>query len=319
MKLSKNLILEGIFSVETPDTAGEVLDVAGADISDLQTGKAPLNTEHINPDDADKEDMHKNHEGFQGFNSIIGRVVNAKKIFSDKDCETDRERHAWNEFKKPMIYGSVEVWDGPEAHDNARAAAAIARMFNKTQEGPQLGLSVEGSTVKREGNTLKRTVIRKMAMTMKPANRAATVDIVSDSSASQVAKSMSAKTARGELEPLRKSIAMQYVHFTLPSIVNDHGLSSALGKLKKALTADMPSAAPGALSGGAALQKESQLAKLVKLFGNKPPSRGLIKAQIKGISDEDAAKVEEYFQKKSLSKNMALASSIYEELFGKKK
>lgn len=318
MKLSKNLILEGIFSVETPDTSGEVLDVQGADISDLQTGKAPLNTEHINPEDADKEEMHKNHEGFQGFNSIIGRVINAKKIFSDKDCASDRELSAWNEFRKPMIYGSVEVWDGPDAHDNARAAAAIARMFNKHQEGPQLGLSVEGSTVKREGNILKRTVIRKMAMTMKPANRAATVDIVSDSSSPQVAKSMSAKTAEGGLEPLRKSVAMQYVHFNLPQTLNDYGLSNALGKLKKALDAGSASAAPSALSGGAALQKESQLAKLVKLFGNKPPSKGLIKAQIPGISDEDAAKVEEYFIRKSLSKNINLATSLYEELFGKK-
>lgn len=317
MKLTKNILMEGIFSVETPDTSGEVLNVEGADISDLQTGKAPLNTEHINPEDAEEVRKDEKNKGFEGFNSIIGRVVNAKKIFSQDDCGSDRERAAWSEFKKPMIYGAVEIWDGPDAHDNARAAAAIARMFSKSQEGPQLGLSVEGATIKREGNQLKRTVIRKMALTMKPANKAATVDIVSDSSAPRVSKSVSALAYEGGQEPLRKSISMTSMHIDVPVIPKDFGLSDALASLRKALTAGTPSAAPSSLSGGEALQGESQLAKLVKLFGNKPPSRGLLKAKVPGISDEMCAKVESYFKKRELSKNMKLTETAYAEMLGK--
>jgi len=316
--LKKNILLEGIFSCESPDTSGEVLSVAGADISDLQTGQATLNTEHINPEDADNAEMHKNTEGFQGFNSIVGRVVNAKKIFSDKDCQSDRELLAWRKMRKPMIYGTVEIWDGPDAHDNARAAASIARMFNKQKEGPQLGLSVEGSTLDREGNILKRTVIRKMALTMKPAFREARVDIVEDS-APQVAKSMSKPTIEGGFEPLRKSVAMQHLAVITTEIPKDFGLSKALDNLKKALTAGTPVAAPNALSGGEALQKESQLAKLLKLVGKKSPSVALIKTLVPGISNDDAAKVELAIKKKKHGDNIELANRLYSEIFGPKK
>lgn len=335
MNLNKNLILEGIFSVETPDTSGEVLSVEGADISDLQSGRATLNTEHINPEDADKEEMHKNgdqdQDDFKGFNAIVGRVVNAKKIFTPDDCKTDREMEAWNEFRKPMIYGSVEIWDGPDAHDNARAAASIARMFSKSKEGPQLGLSVEGATLERSGNFLKKTVIRKMALTMKPANKAATVDIVADTSAPQVSKSMKKTTNDGGLEPLRKSVSMQYMNTVIPSQFNDFGLSSALTNLRKALTAGSPSAAPSSLSGGDALQKESlgkqlsraggmsQLDKLIMLVGKKSPSQGLIKTLVPGISHEDAAKVEKAIRDRQHESNVQLAKRLYDEMFGKPK
>jgi len=317
-KLQKNLVLEGPFSVETPDTSGEVLKIEGADISELQTGKSHLNTEHISPTDADKNEVHKDHDGYRGFQSIIGRVVNAKKIFSDKDCATDRELKAWNEFRKPMIYGQVEIYDGENAHENAKAAAALVRMFNNISNGPRFGLSVEGSTIEREGNLLKRTVIRSMAGTLKPANRAATVDIVADSSAPQVTKSMSAKTYEGGHEPLRKSVSMQYIS-VVPTvdIPNDFGLSQALVSLRKALTAGMTNSSPGSLTGGAALQKESQLAKLVKLVGPKLPSRDSIKKAIPGISDEDAKRIEAYFKKKSLKKNTEVAESVFEEMIGK--
>lgn len=335
MILNKNLILEGIFSVETPDTSGEVLSVEGADISDLQSGKATLNTEHINPEDADDEEIHKrdgeNRDDFKGFNAIVGRVINAKKIFSPDDCKSEREMTAWNEFRKPMIYGSVEIWDGPDAHDNARAAASIARMFSKAQEGPQLGLSVEGATLDRQGNFLKKTVIRKMALTMKPANKAATVDIVADTSAPRVSKSMSKATADGGLEPLRKSVSMQYINTVIPNQINDFGLSSALQNLRKALTAGSPSAAPSALSGGDALQKESlgkqlsnagkmsQLDKLIMLVGKKSPSRALIKTLVPGASEDDCAKIELAVRKRLHESNVDLAKRLYDEMFGKAK
>lgn len=334
MELKKNVLMSGIFSVETPDTAGEVLDVKGADISDLQTGKATLNTEHINPDDADKSEMHKDEEGkdsddFKGFQSVVGRVVNAKKIFSDADCEDDRELHAWKSYQKPMIYGTVEIWDGPDATDNARAAASIARMFSKSKEGPQLGLSVEGATIKREGNYLKETVIKKMALTMKPANRSATIDIVKDESAPQVSKSMSSKTTEGAYEPLRKSIAMndmQYIPDVETVVLTGidaiaSQFANALQNLRKTLTAGGMNAAPGSLTGGSALQKESQspqLAKLVKLLGNKSCNLSEIKKAVPGISDKDAETVMKVIKHRQVRKTMAMAQDCYSQMIGKK-
>lgn len=334
VELKKNVLLSGIFSVETPDTAGEVLDVKGADISDLQTGKATLNTEHINPDDAEKSEMHKDENGdekddFKGFQSVVGRVVNAKKIFSDADCDDDLELRAWKNYQKPMIYGTVEIWDGPDAHPNAQAAASIARMFHKSKEGPQLGLSVEGATIKREGNLLKQTVIKKMALTMKPANRSATIDVVKDDQAPLVSKSMSSKTTEGAYEPLRKSVAMDSMQF-VPNIeeVVLSGMdaitaqfASALQNLRKTLTAGGMNAAPGSLTGGSALQPEhqgSQLHKVVKLLGNKPLSREAIKKAVPGISDKDAEIVMKAIQNKRLHKNMETTVDCYAEMTGKK-
>jgi hypothetical protein len=318
--LKKNVIMSGIFSVETPDTSGEVLCIEGADISDLQTGKATLNTEHINPEDAEKSETPKN---FQGFQSIVGRVINAKKIFSDQDCSDDLELNAWNEYKKPLIYGSVEIWDGPDATDNAKAAASIARMFKKSNGGPQLGLSVEGATLKRDGNYLKQTVIRKMALTMKPANKSATIDIVKDTNAPTVSKSMT-KITNGEFEPLHKSVAMQnmfYVSDTLQFVGIEsvqEKLFNALQTLRKTLTAGGSNAAPSSLTGGSALQKESQLGKLVKLMGNKRISRDSIQKAIPNLSDEDADKVEKALKARNLKKNIDFTQNLYDEMTGKK-
>ena len=301
--LKKNVILEGIFSVETPDTAGEVLDVKGADISDLQTGKAPLNTEHINPDDADKEDVHKDmdeskKDDFKGFSSIVGRVINAKKIFSDADCDSDLQLRAWKEYHKPMIYGSVEIYDGPDAHQNAQAAASLARMFNKAEGGPQLRLSVEGGTIKREGNYLKQTVIKNMALTMKPANRAATIDIVKDEHAPLVSKSMNNRLRRVHTNPYENQLQWHICNIFPTETVILSGieqmktqLADALQNLRKTLTAGGMNAAPGTLTQGSALQPEhqgSQLHKLVKLLGSKPINVGEIKKALPGISDKDA-------------------------------
>src|ERR1700677_2322623 len=168
-KLAKNLILEGPLSAECPDTSGEVLDVAGADISDLQTGRAPVNTEHINP-----EDIKKEADG-DGFQAIVGRVISAKKIYGEADCESPDELKAYKDLRVPMIWGKIEIFDGPKAHDNARAAASIIKNYDEAGVKQLIGYSVEGNTLKREGNILRETVIKRIALTAKPANKAAVV------------------------------------------------------------------------------------------------------------------------------------------------
>lgn len=84
--LKKNVILEGVFSAQSPDTSGEVLDVKGADISSLNDGTAFVNTEHTNPEDIEKADGD-----FKGFQAVVGKVNWARKIFTKEDCKSDRE------------------------------------------------------------------------------------------------------------------------------------------------------------------------------------------------------------------------------------
>jgi hypothetical protein len=314
--LRKNLIMEGPFSVETPDTSGEVLMVEGADISSLQSGSALVNTDHINVADAEKSDVGDN---FKGFQTIIGRVINAKKIFSEKDCDSDRQLESWNKFKKPMIYGSLEIYDDDDAHPNSRAAASLIKMFGKVTDGPKFGVSVEGATTKREGNILKATVIRDLAGTLKPANKAATVDLVEDTNAPNVNKSMTKITA-GEFEPLHKSVAIEHMFYLSESleVTVEEKLSNALKDLRKALTAGGGNAAPSTLTNGAALQSTSHLGQLAKMIGKKRITRDEIKKACPGISDEDADTVEKALKARNLKKSIDFAQNLYEKMTGKK-
>lgn len=303
MILKKNVILEGVFGSECIDTAGERLLVNGADISHLIGGF--VNTEHINPTDLEKE----KDSDFKGFQSIVGRVVDAKKIYSEQDCKTDKEKKAFKTLNCPLIYGKVEIFDGPDAHDNAKAAASLARMLHNTNT--KLGLSVEGSTIKRNGQVLEKTIIRGLALTLKPANRTAKVDLVQDSTTPQVAKSQKNEALVGGMEPLYKSIDMQYIH-CVPEM-QDFGLFEAFNKLKKALEAGSSTGAPASLTQGAALQKENHLHKLVKFFGKKPKKDDILKA-LPNLKEEDAEAISKAIKDHSYNEFSEIAEEFYKKI-----
>lgn len=278
--LNKNLVLEGIFASEVPDSSGEVLNVSGADIDELKSGKALVNTEHVSAKDLDKASTP---DDFKGFQTIIGRVLNAKKIFDENDCQNKRELTAWHKIQKPLIYGQIEIWDGPDAHDNAKAAASIARMLHNANTDYKLGLSVEGQTLKREGNLLKETVIRCIAATLRPCNRTATVDIVKDDSTPSAPTSVMKKAATsGGFEPLFKSVDVN--SFNVSYLVDPkQAMMDAYTQLKKALTAGVGNAAPSSLTGGEALKSLSK--KIVKAFNKKPTKKDL-KKLLKSVKEE---------------------------------
>lgn len=302
-KLKKNLIVEGVLTAQVPDTAGEVLDVKGAHIEDLQTGRAPVNTEHINPDDI-KKDGDQN-----GFQSIVGRVVNAKKIMDEDDCETPDELKAYKHLNVPLIWGKIEIFDGDKAHDNARAAASIIRNYDDAGVKHLIGYSVEGNTLKRDGNVLKETVIKRIALTAKPANKAAVIQVVKDQPQSTAASIAKSASSTGGFEPLFKSENfMSHMHV----VENDFGLSKALFKLKKALSAGNTNVAPGSLTGGAALQTESQLSKLKKLIGNKKISRDILKKYLPNISEGDLDKIEAVMKSQREQDDTKAAKDVYD-------
>jgi len=303
--LKKNITVAAVLSAETPDTTGEILNVRNADISVLQSGKATLNTEHLNP-----EDMAKDGDNdFKGFNTIVGRIITAKKVFSEGDCENQYELNAWNDLQVPLIFGYVEFFDGDEAHDNAKAAASLVRMAHKNGFDHMIGFSVEGQILKRKGNVLEETVIKKIAATAKPANRAATIQGVIQDSKSQNSDTVF-KAEKEDQNILHKSISYKQTYI----IQEDFGLSNALFKLRKALDAGSPASAPSALSGGAVLQKESSLAKLDKLTGKKPVSKDFLKKLISNASEEQLEKLHSYLKKARLQKYEEETQIAFEQL-----
>src|ERR1051325_9606994 len=96
--MSTGMIFDGVLGSEAIDSSGEVLSVKGADISDVEKGTLLLNWEHI-PEDKSSA-------------TLVGKVISAKKIFSEADCDNERQRMYWREMQLPFIYGICRLYDG---------------------------------------------------------------------------------------------------------------------------------------------------------------------------------------------------------------
>ena len=146
-----------IAGTQSRDSQGEMLDIEGADISNINF-------------------INDNHG--LGFFNRIGAITSAKKIFKAEDCENDRQRYYWNKVKGAFIYAKGHLYDD-EDHPNARAAAAILRNIYKTDTPLKIKASVEGGTVSRgikDASILARTKIVGVALTFVPANHATLVE-----------------------------------------------------------------------------------------------------------------------------------------------
>jgi hypothetical protein len=96
IKNSKGLIIDGIGASEAIDSSGEILSVKGCDISSVFDNSlgCVLNWEHQGVKDSEE----KNPE------FVVGKVIYAKKIYSEQDCETERQLEYFNSVKVPIIY-----------------------------------------------------------------------------------------------------------------------------------------------------------------------------------------------------------------------
>jgi hypothetical protein len=149
--LKKGLILDGIASTEDRDSDNESLILKGADISMLENGKGRLNDNHSS-----------------GFFNSLGRVIFAKKIFTEEDASTPREKMYWEMKHRPFLYIQGELFDN---HPNAQAASAIISHLHDKQCPLSVKASVEGDVVKiSENGELLETKIHSIALTFVPAN-----------------------------------------------------------------------------------------------------------------------------------------------------
>jgi hypothetical protein len=161
MQLKKSTIIECIASTADRDVTNESLDIDGADITPLLEGRGFVNSDHS-----------------PRFEHLVGRVVDAKKISSLADCSTPAQIKFWNEVKKPFIWTKAELFDG-SGHKEADSIASIYKFYQNKNEVPPVKVSVEGKTLERGPNgTLKRTVIKGIALTVHPCNRATKTEVV---------------------------------------------------------------------------------------------------------------------------------------------
>jgi hypothetical protein len=86
----------------------------------------------------------------------------------------------WDKLELPFVYITAELFDG-ENHQGAKAAASLIRYYHRRHLPILMRFSIEGSTIEREGNFLKRSVARRVAATIKPCNRSCISGVLSDS------------------------------------------------------------------------------------------------------------------------------------------
>lgn len=163
LEKAKGMVIDGIAASEHIDSSGEILDVDGCDISDIHDGVAVLNYEHKDETPTD----------------VVGRIIFGKKIFSEKDCEDERQLMYWKKSGVPYIYIIGELMDA-DGHYGAKDLAAIFRYY-KSRELPIITrFSIEGSTLEKVGNRLKKSIFKRCAITIKPCNKDATSGVLFD-------------------------------------------------------------------------------------------------------------------------------------------
>lgn len=161
MELKKSTIIECIASTADRDVTNESLDIEGADITPLLEGRGFVNSDHS-----------------PRFEHLVGRVLDAKKIKSLDDCTTPSQIKFWTEIKKPFIWTKAELFDG-SGHKEADSIASIYKFYQNKNETPPVKVSVEGKTLERGPNgLLKRTLIKGIALTVHPCNRATKTEVV---------------------------------------------------------------------------------------------------------------------------------------------
>jgi hypothetical protein len=150
--MAKCTYIDGIGSSQAIDTAGEVVDLKGLDISSL-IGSA-YNFEHESKLPS----------------QIVGKILDAKKIFTESDCENERHRYYWDKCRLPFLYVFGRLFD--DKKDSSKEVAALFRDDAEHPDEPDMvGFSVEGSKIEKVGSVVTRSIARKVTITHIPANK----------------------------------------------------------------------------------------------------------------------------------------------------
>jgi hypothetical protein len=151
--------IDGIASSQAIDTAGEIVDLKGLDCSSLLG--AAFNWEH-------KSDVPA---------QIVGKILDFKKIFSEEDCETERQRHFWQKIQMPFLYVLGRLLD--DKKESAKEVAGLMLDDAQNPHEPQmLGFSIEGAKIHKEGMVISRSIARKVTITNMPANKTCAAEMV---------------------------------------------------------------------------------------------------------------------------------------------
>lgn len=157
----RGTLIHGVAASEHLDSSGERIIVKGMDISSLERGEGVLNWEHKN----------------ENASHIVGKIIKAKKIFSEADCEDQHQLYFWNKSKIPFVYIVGELFDGV-GHQQAKEIAAMVKYDSLarsegTAKKNTIHFSVEGAKLEKQGSDIVKSIARKVTCTIVPCNKAA--------------------------------------------------------------------------------------------------------------------------------------------------
>lgn len=152
--------IHGIAASENIDSSGERISIEGMDISSLEKDGV-YNWEH-------KADQP---------GQVVGKVLKARKIFSEQDCEDDHQLHFWQKCQVPYLYVMGELMD-----DYKESAKEVAGMFryDLDHQGDRnvCNFSIEGAKIDKQGMDILKSIARKVTITVTPCNKAAVAAMV---------------------------------------------------------------------------------------------------------------------------------------------
>jgi hypothetical protein len=161
--------IHGIGSSEHTDSSGEKLLVNGIDVSSID--EMTINWEH-------KTDQSS---------QIVGKVIEAKKILKESDCENEHHMYFWKKAHEvPYLYIKAVLFD-KYGHNGAQDVAAMFKFSHDNFDGKQqkcvLGFSIEGSKVDKDGHIIKKSIARRMTVTQNPCNKVCVAEYLEDPNA----------------------------------------------------------------------------------------------------------------------------------------
>lgn len=218
----------GIGSTQDVDHAGERVILKG------------LNTDRLS--------FLRDEHGDDTFSTKVGLIDYHKKIFSEQECENEKQLRCWKFAGGPFLYAEGELADDQD-HPDAIATAAWARFTQRPNSPVTLGFSVDGGILERQdangtptedketGKTLSQALCSSLAITLKPCNPKCRLFLEND-----LAKSVtSAPVPKDYKERLAKSQATSSVFETkefqqIRTLVKIDSLKKSMEELTKGIT-----------------------------------------------------------------------------------
>lgn len=177
-------LIHGIGASQNIDSSGECILMDGLDISSLDKDGV-FNWEH-------KADQPS---------QIVGKILKAKKIYAEDECEDDHQLYFWNKVKVPYLYVMGELFD--DYKDSAREVAGLFK-YDVDRKGQNertvANFSVEGAKIHKEGMNIARSIARKITITALPCNKAAIAEMMVVPTAKQDDVNSLFKTENVEIE-----------------------------------------------------------------------------------------------------------------------